>query len=78
MHEFPGHIACDSASRSEIVVPIRDSRSQKVAGVLDIDSPVYSRFDEEDQKGLEAFVQLIEREMDWDVWKKEKAGGSGI
>ena len=78
VHEFPGHIACDSASRSEIVVPIRDSRSQKVAGVLDIDSPVYSRFDEEDQKGLEAFVQLIEREMDWDVWKKEKAGGSGI
>ena len=78
VHELHGHIACDSASRSEIVVPIRDSRSQKVAGVLDIDSPVYSRFDEEDQKGLEAFVQLIEREMDWDVWKKEKDGGSGI
>ena len=78
VHEFPGHIACDSASRSEIVVPIRDSGSQKAVGVLDIDSPVYSRFDEEDQKGLEAFVQLIEREMDWDVWKKEKAGGSGI
>ena len=78
VHEFPGHIACDSASRSEIVVPIRDSGSQKAVGVLDIDSPVYSRFDEEDQKGLEAFVQLIEREMDWDVWKKEKDGDSGI
>ena len=78
VHEFPGHIACDSASRSEIVVPIRDSGSKKAVGVLDIDSPVYTRFDEEDQKGLEAFVQLIEREMDWDVWKKEKDGVSGI
>jgi GAF domain-containing protein len=52
--EFPGHIACDSASRSEIVVPIvRDSR---VFGVLDLDSPKLARFDEVDARGLEALV----------------------
>ena len=51
---FPGHIACDSASRSEIVVPI--IRADRVLGVLDLDSPVLSRFDAEDQRGLEAIV----------------------
>lgn len=59
VHQFPGHIACDSASNSEIVVPIRNG--DQIVGVLDIDSPVFSRFDSEDQKGLEAFVQILER-----------------
>jgi L-methionine (R)-S-oxide reductase len=52
--EFPGHIACDSASRSEIVVPI--VRGNRVFGVLDLDSPKLARFDEEDARGLEALV----------------------
>ncbi len=54
VHEFPGHIACDSASSSEIVVPVlRDGR---VLGVLDLDSPKPARFDEADARGLEAMV----------------------
>lgn len=54
VHLFPGHIACDAASRSEIVVPIvKDGR---LIGVLDIDSPLESRFDEADQAGLERLV----------------------
>ncbi|MBO4885708.1 MAG: GAF domain-containing protein [Clostridia bacterium] len=57
VHEFPGHIACDSASNSEIVVPIR--AGGRVVGVLDIDSPLLDRFDEEDRKGLEAFAGII-------------------
>ena len=61
VHEFPGHIACDGASRSEIVVPIR--AGGRVVGVLDIDSPVPSRFDETDRAGLEAAVRVIEEEM---------------
>ena len=61
VHLFPGHIACDSASESEIVVPIR--KDGKVIGVLDIDSPVKERFSEDDRVGLEAFVSVIEREM---------------
>lgn len=52
--EFPGHIACDPASRSEVVVPI--VRSGQVLGVLDIDSPVHARFDEEHAQALEALV----------------------
>ena len=58
VHEFPGHIACDSASNSEIVIPLR--LDGKVIGVLDIDSPEFSRFSEEDQKGLEEFVSVLE------------------
>jgi len=54
---FPGHIACDSASRSEVVVPI--IRGDRVLGVLDVDSPVLSRFDAEDQRGLEAIVEAF-------------------
>ena len=54
---FPGHIACDSASRSELVVPlVRDSA---LIGVLDLDSPKLSRFDEEDQRGLEAIARIF-------------------
>ncbi len=57
VHEFPGHIACDSASHSEIVVPL--IRQGKLLGVLDIDSPQLARFDEEDKAGLENLVELL-------------------
>ena len=58
VHEFPGHIACDSASNSEIVIPIH--YNGEVAGVLDIDSPKFSRFSETDRLGLEGFVRALE------------------
>lgn len=61
VHEFPGHIACDGASNSEIVVPIY--KDGTVFGVLDIDSPVFSRFTEEDRDGLEAFVKVLEENL---------------
>ncbi len=60
VHEFPGHIACDSASRSEIVIPIHD-KNGAVAAVLDIDSPYLARFDETDQMGLERCVKILEK-----------------
>lgn len=59
VHQFPGHIACDSASNSEIVLPIHD-KDGKVIGVLDIDSPVLNRFDEDDKNGLAELVKIIE------------------
>lgn len=58
VHQFPGHIACDSASNSEIVLPIHVDG--KVVGVLDIDSPTYGRFDEVDQQFLCKVVHLLE------------------
>jgi GAF domain-containing protein len=61
VHEFPGHIACDSASNSEIVIPLMKDR--EVVGVLDIDSPNYSRFDERDRAGLEEFARIIEKAL---------------
>ena len=61
VHLFPGHIACDCASRSEIVVPLH--RDGMVAGVLDIDSPVEARFTEEDRDGLEALCSLLEKHL---------------
>jgi GAF domain-containing protein len=64
VHAFAGHIACDSASNSEIVVPIHSDG--KVAAVLDIDSPVKNRFTEADRAGLETFVGALEREMEID------------
>ena len=57
VHLFPGHIACDSASNSEIVVPLR--ANGQIVGVLDIDSPWPGRFTEEDQTGLEAVAEII-------------------
>ncbi len=63
VHEFPGHIACDSASNSEIVVPIR--ADGKVIAVLDIDSPSLDRFDENDREGLESFVRTLESLIEW-------------
>ena len=59
VHDFPGHIACDGASNSEIVVPIRVKG--QIWGVLDIDSPSVGRFTEADQAGLEAFVAILEK-----------------
>lgn len=58
VHQFDGHIACDSASNSEIVVPV--CAQGNVVAVLDIDSPIFDRFDEEDQKGLELLVKSFE------------------
>ncbi|MBQ7469517.1 MAG: GAF domain-containing protein [Pseudobutyrivibrio sp.] len=58
VHDFPGHIACDSASNSEIVVPIH--KDGKVVGVLDIDSPSLNRFSQADKEGLELFVKTLE------------------
>jgi GAF domain-containing protein len=57
VHAFPGHIACDSASNSEIVVPIL--RGGRLLGVLDLDSPVHGRFDATDARGLEALVAVF-------------------
>ena len=62
VHQFPGHIACDSASNAEIVIPLRD-KTGEVKAVLDIDSPTLNRFTEEDRQGLEAFAHEIERAM---------------
>ena len=61
VHDFPGHIACDSASNSEIVLPIHVNG--KIWGVLDIDSPHIGRFSEEDRTGLLGVVQIIERAL---------------
>ena len=63
VHQFPGHIACDSASNSEIVVPIH--AEGKVVAVLDIDSPSLSRFDEADKEGLEQLVKALEETVDF-------------
>jgi L-methionine (R)-S-oxide reductase len=57
VHEFPGHIACDAASNSEIVVPL--VKNDELIGVLDLDSPKLARFDEQDREGLERFVTTL-------------------
>ena len=59
VHAFPGHIACDSASNAEIVIPVH-TPTGALYGVLDIDSPVLNRFTQEDKTGLEAFVRALE------------------
>lgn len=61
VHQFPGHIACDAASRSEIVIPLM--KDGKLFGVLDIDSPVTDRFDEIDQQGLEKFAEILSKQL---------------
>ena len=58
VHLFPGHIACDGASRSEIVIPLHEGG--RVVGVLDIDSPLLNRFSVADRAGLEAFAAILE------------------
>ena len=59
VNEFPGHIACSSLSKSEIVIPIH--KDNKIYGVLDIDSPIYSRFDKDDVSKLKEAVKIIEK-----------------
>ncbi|GAB2913634.1 GAF domain-containing protein [Rheinheimera gaetbuli] len=61
VHEFPGHIACDAASNSEIVLPLR--HNAEIIAVLDIDSPQLARFDTDDQAGLEQLIQLFEQHL---------------
>lgn len=63
VHAFPGHIACDAASRSEIVVPIIDN--DRLIGVLDIDSPIEKRFNDIDQAELEKIVTVLNRQTTW-------------
>jgi GAF domain-containing protein len=63
VNRFPGHIACDPASRSEIVVPILENGVLR--GVLDVDAPETERFDEEDRVGLERFVEALTPRIDW-------------
>lgn len=61
VHAFPGHIACDAASNSEIVVPL--IKDDEVIGVLDIDSPVKNRFSDEDRQGIELFVATLMKHL---------------
>lgn len=63
VHEFPGHIACDAASNAEIVVPLL--HGPRLVGVLDLDSPLLERFDEEDRHGLETFAAALVTACDW-------------
>lgn len=63
VHEFEGHIACDSASNSEIVVPI--IKGDVIYGVLDIDSPILNRFDEVDRLYIEKYVEKLNKYIDW-------------
>jgi len=64
VHTFPGHIACDAASRSEIVVPLISDGD--LVGVLDIDAPAPDRFDEQDRAGLERLADVLIRRIHWD------------
>lgn len=57
VHEFPGHIACDAASNSEIVIPL--IKNEKLIGVFDVDSPLLNRFDAEDKRGLEMALEIL-------------------
>ena len=61
VHAFPGHIACDSASNSEIVIPLR--KNGEIIGVLDIDSPIFHRFSEADKVGLEKFAEILQAHL---------------
>ena len=65
VHAFPGHIACDAASRSEVVVPLHYGRH--VVGVLDIDSPLLDRFSAYDARRLESFVRALENCICWNA-----------
>jgi GAF domain-containing protein len=72
VHAFPGHIACDSASRSEIVVPILEGG--RLRGVLDVDSPELGRFDDEDRAGLEDFVRVLTPRVNWESFAEPATG----
>lgn len=62
VHDFPGHIACDAASRSEIVVPLIDA-ADALVGVFDVDSPLPGRFDEDDRAGMEQLCAIFMRSL---------------
>jgi len=62
VHAFPGHIACDAATRAEIVVPL--ARGRRLIGVWDVDSPVAARFDHDDQRGMEALCAIYLDSLD--------------
>ena len=66
VHEFPGHIACDGVSNSEIVVPV--FQGENLTAVLDIDSPVFHRFSEADRVGLEQCAALLGAACDWNTY----------
>ncbi len=70
VHKFPDHIACDSASRSEIVIPL--IIADELFGVLDIDSPTLNRFCEDDRRGLEKFADILCREIEKHRLEKKK------
>ena len=70
VHLFPGHIACDAASASEVVIPLLAGR--RALGVLDLDSPRLARFDEQDRLGLETLAQLLVAGSDWPAWLGEE------
>ena len=63
VHAFPGHIACDSASRSEIVLPL--TKDGQLLGVMDIDAPIFARFDDKDAKGLAHLCDILVNQVDW-------------
>ncbi len=63
VNAFPGHIACDAASRSEIVVPLL--ANGRLAGVLDVDAPKENRFDEEDRRGLQNVARVLISKVNW-------------
>lgn len=63
VHQFPGHIACDSASNSEIVLPL--IKNGNLLGVMDIDAPVFSRFDETDAEGLSHLCDILIHNVNW-------------
>jgi len=64
VHEFPGHIACDAASRSEVVIPMITSEG-RLLGVLDVDSPMLNRFSRDDEEGLRGVVDIVVRSCQW-------------
>jgi GAF domain-containing protein len=63
VHEFPGHIACDADSKSEIVIPMIND--DIIIGVLDIDSPIFARFDEDDKNGLQQLLEILQFSTDF-------------
>ena len=65
VHAFAGHIACDAASNSEIVIPLH--HAGRLTAVLDIDSPLYGRFTQIDKEGLERFCAVLEKACDWQI-----------
>ena len=73
VNAFPGHIACDAASRSEIVVPMIENGVLR--GVLDVDSPHLDRFDDEDRRGLERFVGALVPLVKWELLQPGRSSG---